>query len=67
MAEEFVVYLIIWCPFNVCVCMHVLTLLCRDTGLDWDYIIEGETAQDILIKGAEHAMKVHGMKVRDYV
>ena len=46
--------------------MHVLTLLCRDTGLDCDYIIEGETAQDILIKGAKHA-KVHGMKVRDYV
>jgi predicted small metal-binding protein len=47
--------------------MHVLTLLCRDTRLDCDYIIEGETAQDILIEGAEHAMKIHGMKVRDYV
>lgn len=46
-------------------CIHVLTLLCRHTGLDYDYIIEGETAQDILIKGAEHAMKVHGMKVGD--
>jgi predicted small metal-binding protein len=49
------------------VSMHVLTLLCRDTGLDCDYIIEGETEQDILIEGAEHAMKIHGMKVRDYV
>jgi predicted small metal-binding protein len=43
----------------------MLTLLCRDTGLDCDYIIEGETTQEILVKGAEHAMKDHGMKVGD--
>ncbi len=46
-------------------CMHMLTLPCRDTGFDCDYIIKGETAQDILINGAEHVMKVHGMKVED--
>jgi predicted small metal-binding protein len=43
----------------------MLTLVCRDTGLDCDYIIEGETEDEILKNGAEHAMKVHGMKVED--
>jgi predicted small metal-binding protein len=43
--------------------MHMLTLLCRETGLDCDYVIKGETEEEILTNGAEHAMKVHGMKV----
>ena len=43
----------------------MLTLVCRETGLDCDYIIEGETEDEILKNGAEHAMKVHGMKVED--
>ena len=50
---------------NVCECMHMLTLLCRETGLDCDYVIKGETEEEILTNGAEHAMKVHGMKVED--
>ncbi len=43
----------------------MLTLLCRETGLDCDYVIKGETEEEILTNGAEHAMKVHGMKVED--
>jgi predicted small metal-binding protein len=43
----------------------MLTLVCRETGLECDYIIEGETEDEILKNGAEHAMKVHGMKVED--
>jgi predicted small metal-binding protein len=43
----------------------MLAILCRETGLDCDYIIKGKTEDEILKNGAEHAMKVHGMKVED--
>jgi predicted small metal-binding protein len=43
----------------------MLALLCRETGLDCDYIIKGETEEEILKNGAGHAMKVHGMKLED--
>jgi predicted small metal-binding protein len=43
----------------------MLTLRCRETGLDCDYVINGETEEEILKNGAEHAMKVHGMKPED--
>ena len=44
---------------------HMLTLLCRETGLNCDYIIKGETEEEILKNGAEHVTQVHGMKVED--
>jgi predicted small metal-binding protein len=43
----------------------MLTVLCRETGLDCDYVIKGKTEEEILKNGAEHAMKDHGMKVDD--
>ena len=43
----------------------LLTLLCRETGLNCDYIIKGETEEDMLKNGAEHAIKVHGMNADD--
>jgi predicted small metal-binding protein len=43
----------------------MLTLLCRETGLDCDYIIKGETEEEFLKNGAEHVMKVHGMQSED--
>jgi predicted small metal-binding protein len=43
----------------------MLTLECRETGLDCDYIIKGETEEDILKNGAEHAIQVHGMNADD--
>ncbi len=39
----------------------MLTLVCRETGLDCDYVIKGETEEEILRDGAEHAIQVHGM------
>ena len=47
--------------------MHtvMLSLSCRETGLDCDYVIEGETEDEILSKGADHAIKVHGLKAED--
>jgi predicted small metal-binding protein len=43
----------------------MLKLLCRETGLDCDYVIKGETEEEILKNGAEHATKVHNMKIED--
>ena len=43
----------------------MLTLRCRETGLDCDYVINGETEEEILKNGAEHAMRVHGVKSED--
>jgi predicted small metal-binding protein len=42
-----------------------MTLSCRETGLDCDYVIEGETEEKVLAAGAEHAIKVHGLKAED--
>ena len=43
----------------------LLRLICRETGLDCDFVIEGETEEEILSKGADHAIKVHGLKAED--
>ncbi len=34
-------------------------------GLDCDFVIEGETEEEILRKGADHAIKVHDLKAED--
>jgi predicted small metal-binding protein len=43
----------------------MLTLVCRETGMNCDYIIKGETEEDILKNGAEHAIQVHGIRADD--
>jgi predicted small metal-binding protein len=43
----------------------MLTLLCRETGLDCDSVIQGETEEEILKNAAEHAIKVQGMQSED--
>jgi predicted small metal-binding protein len=43
----------------------MLRLLCRETGLNCDYVIKGETEEEILRNGAEHAIKAHSMKMED--
>ena len=43
----------------------LLRLICRETGLDCDFVIEGETEEEILSKGADHAIKVHDLKAED--
>ena len=47
------------------VSVELLTLICRETGLDCDYVIEGETEEEILSKGADHAIKAHGFKAEE--
>ena len=37
-------------------------LACRAAGFDCDYIVKAETEEEVIRKGAEHAMMDHGMK-----
>jgi predicted small metal-binding protein len=43
----------------------LLRLICRETGLDCDFVIEGETEEELLTKGADHAIKVHDLKAEN--
>lgn len=45
--------------------MTEITFSCRETGLDCDYVIKGETGEEILMIGAEHIINAHGMKAED--
>lgn len=45
--------------------MTSMIFSCRETGLDCDYIIKGETREEILKIGAEHVINAHGMKAED--
>jgi predicted small metal-binding protein len=40
-------------------------LVCRESGLDCDFIIEGEIMEEFLKNGADHAMQKHGMHAND--
>jgi predicted small metal-binding protein len=35
------------------------TLSCRDAGFDCDYLIQGETEEDIFRDGGQHALQVY--------
>ena len=35
------------------------------SGFDCDYVVKGETEEEIFKNGAEHATKDHGMKPED--
>jgi predicted small metal-binding protein len=42
------------------------TISCREVGLfDCDHVVEGQTEDEVMKRGAEHAIKVHGMKEED--
>lgn len=40
-------------------------LLCRESGLDCDFVIKGETMEEFLENGADHAIHKHGMRAED--
>lgn len=40
-------------------------LVCRETGLDCDFVIKGETKEELLKNGANHAIQKHDMKSND--
>jgi predicted small metal-binding protein len=37
-----------------------LKLACRDVGLDCSYVAHGETMEQLMAAGGEHAKQVHG-------
>jgi len=45
--------------------IELIKLLCRETGLDCNFIIKGETEEQVLAAGAEHAIKAHGLKAEE--
>jgi len=42
-------------------------LVCRETGLDCDFVIKGETKEELLKNGADHAIQQHGMTYDIYL
>ena len=38
-----------------------LTLACRDTGVECDYVARGETIDELNAKIAKHGIEVHGL------
>jgi predicted small metal-binding protein len=43
------------------------TIACREVGVaNCDHVVEGETEDEVMKRGAEHGKNVHGMKDEDY-
>ena len=43
----------------------MLTVSCREVGVDCDYVAKGETEEEIMKNAEEHAVKDHGYKQED--
>jgi predicted small metal-binding protein len=43
----------------------MLTVSCREVGENCDYVLEGETEEEIMKKAAEHAVRDHGYNEQD--
>ena len=41
------------------------TISCREAGFECDYIVTGQTEEEVINNGAEHAIKEHGVKSED--
>jgi len=39
-----------------------LTLACRDAGADCDFVVRGETEEELFRNALEHGKTFHGMK-----
>jgi predicted small metal-binding protein len=51
--------------YNIIVALDMKTITCREAGFECDYVVKGETEEEVMKKGAEHAIKGHGMKEED--
>ena len=43
----------------------MLTVSCREVGVNCDYVAKGETEEEIMKNAGEHAVKDHGYKQED--
>jgi predicted small metal-binding protein len=41
------------------------TINCREAGFECDHVVQGETEEEVLKNGMEHAKKDHNMKEED--
>ena len=41
------------------------TISCREAGFDCDYVVKGETEEEVLKNGIDHAKSHHNMKEED--
>lgn len=41
------------------------TISCREAGFECDCIAKGQTEEEVINNGAEHAIKEHGVKSED--
>ncbi len=41
------------------------TINCREAGFECDHVVKGETDEEVLKNGMEHAKKDHNMKEED--
>jgi predicted small metal-binding protein len=42
-----------------------MEMKCRDVGFECDYVVKGNTEQEIMQNAVVHAQKDHGMKPQD--
>ena len=41
------------------------TINCREAGFECDHVVKGETEEEVMKNGMEHAKKDHNMKEED--
>jgi predicted small metal-binding protein len=41
------------------------TINCREAGFECDYIVKGQTEEEVMKNGADHAIREHGLKSED--
>ena len=41
------------------------TVTCREAGFDCDYVVEGQTDDEVIKRGVEHLVKDRGMREED--
>lgn len=42
----------------------MFVLACRETGLDCDFVVRGNTREELLKNGADHFINQHGMDAK---
>jgi predicted small metal-binding protein len=43
----------------------MFVLACRETGLDCDFVVRGNTRKELLKNGADHFINQHGMDAKE--
>jgi predicted small metal-binding protein len=43
----------------------MFVLACRETGLDCDFVIKGDTKEEFLRNGADHVINQHGIDAKE--